>query len=336
MNASRTLNLLDTDPMQDPMQDPIVKSKPLCCWNTFKIHFINIIKYHDYYNKIFIFLQHTKTNALLYGAYGFPTDLFIDEIIKHKFSLTNIYKKECVWNKDLIYYYNPMFLELDLMHPNIPKDMTILCKFILSVIKNKNIHNDKHFIIIKHIDILAAKDFNSFRIILERFSNNVYFLCTTHKLAKIDVPVKSRFALFRMPLFEHNEILKIFRDYLHIPLNPFLSQNKSRDIIKALFIANCDCQDEDFCNFNFPLISGFYKNLKKNNNSMEEYRTFAYKCFQFNIGIPQLLSDLLKLIPNKQKQRTIKIAADIEYLLQSTNKGRESIYIESFLCQVLL
>ena len=356
MNPSKTLNLSEDvmDTTQDPLQGlqypsnvPIHPLAPLqdltieprCYWSIFKKNFITIIKNHEYYSKIFTFLQNTNNNALLYGSHGFPTDLFVDEIIKYKFGLTTIYKKECFWNKDMIYNYNPHFLEIDLMHPDMPKDLGVVSKFIISIIENKNIYDSKHFIVIKHIDILSSKDFNSFRIILERFSNNVYFLCTTHKLDKIDVPVKSRFALFRMPLFEHKEILKIFKDIMQAPLNPYLVRDKTRDIVKALFIANChdnECQNEDFCIFNFPPIVEFYKNLKKKNNSLEEFRAFTYKCFQYNIGIPELLKDLLKLIPNKQKPRAIQIASDIQYMLQATNKGRESIYIESFLCQVLL
>jgi DNA polymerase III delta prime subunit len=307
-----------------------------CYWSLFQTNFINIIKTHPYYKNIFKFLQETQNNALLFGAHGFPTDLFIDEVIKHKFSINQIYKKECIWNKDIVYYANQHFLEINLMHPSMPKDMSVITKFIISVIKNKNINDDKHFIIIKHIDLLNTKDFNCFRIILERFSNNVYFLCTTHKLDKIDVPVKSRFALFRMPLFTHDEILCIFKEYLSIPLNKYLAESKTRNVIKAIYIANCKDSlcTKDFCSLNFPPIFEFYKNIKK--QRIEDFRNFAYKCFQYNIGISELLCDLLKLLPNKKKSHAIHIASEIDDILQKTNKGRESIYIESFLCQVLL
>lgn len=307
-----------------------------CYWSLFQKHFKQIIHQHSYYHQIFNFLTTTQNNALLYGAYGFPTDLFVDEIIKTKFNTDYLYKKECTWNKDIIYYTNQHFLEINLMHPSIPKDTSVITKFIINIIKNKNINDEKHFIIIKHIDLLNSKDFNCFRIILERFSNNVYFFCTTHKLDRIDVPVKSRFALFRMPLFEHNEILHIFKEYLKTPLNKYLIEDRTRNIIKAIFIANCSdavC-NKDYCSFNFPPICEFYKTAKKHN--IDGFRNFAYKCFQYNISLSDILCDLLKLLPDKQKAKAIKIASDIEYMLQHTNKGRECIYIESFLCQVLL
>ena len=56
-------------------------------WSIFKNRFIDIINSNDYYKRMFTFLKNTNNNALLYGSYGFPIDLFIDEILKQKFSL---------------------------------------------------------------------------------------------------------------------------------------------------------------------------------------------------------------------------------------------------------
>lgn len=306
-------------------------------WSIFKDNFIEIIKSNEYYSNIFDFLQKSNNNALLYGSYGFPTDLFIDEVLKHKFNTDILYKKECVCSKNIPYYHNQHFIEINCMHPMIPKDLSIISKFILNIITNKNINDDKHLIVIKHIDIFNSNDFNSLRIILERFSNNVYFLCTTHKLDKIDVPVKSRFALFRIPLFSHIEIKEIFSKYFKIPLNKYLEEEKTRDIIKSIYIAHQDekiCTN-DFCLYNFPPIFEFYKSFKKK-GTLNDIRQFSYKCFQFNISISELLFDLLKLLPNNQKTYAIEIASKIDHIMQGTNKGRESLYIESFLCQVLL
>lgn len=309
-------------------------------WQIFKDHFIDIIQKHEYYKQIFKFLTEYNNNVLLYGSYGFPTDLFIDEVIQHKFELTAIYKKECIWNKDIIYQYNQHFLEIDLMHPSMPKDLTKLSKFLLSVIKNKNINNDKHFIIMKHIDIFSHDDFSSFRIILEKFSSNVYFLCTTHKLDKIDVPVKSRFALLRMPQFSHDDILRIFKIYFNSKLNKYLLKTRSRDIIKCIFIAQIEQSSpelitNEFCTMHFPPLYAFYMENQKLTN-LNNIRQFSYQCFQYNISISEILSDFLKVLPKKKKTKAIQIAADFDHQLNQTNKGREPIYIESLLCQILL
>lgn len=310
-------------------------------WTLFKQNFRQIIENNKYYNKLFFFLKELNTNVLLYGHYGFPTDLFIDELIKEKYNLSTLYKQECIWNKDVHYIYNQHFLEINLLHPLLTKNIQLISDFIINVIKHKNIHYDKHFIIIKHIDILTQNDYNSFRIILERYSSNAFFLCTTHKFDKIDFPVKSRFALMRIPLFTHKEIFEIFVKYLRMDLNKHLISSKSRDIVKAIFIAQIQHTDPDivtkeFCTLNFPPVHDFIKTFNNKKYSLESIKQFSFKCFQFNITIPQLMQDLLKILPEKKKYNIIHSAATIDHMLNRTNKGREPIYIETFLCNVLL
>ena len=182
------------------------------CWEKFQTCFGNILDENDYYRKQLIFLKNIDRNVLLYGARGFPTDLFIDEMMKNNFSLKNITKQQCLINKDIQYLHHPCFIEVDLSHPSCSKNIPNLFKFIIGIIVNKNIHNAKHTIIIKHIDVLKPLEYNSLRILLEKYSKNANFVCSTHKLDKIDVPVKSRFTLLRMPLFNHAEIKDIFKN----------------------------------------------------------------------------------------------------------------------------
>ena len=88
-------------------------------------------------------------NILLFSYVGFPIDLFIDEIIKLRFSIINLNKKELIWNKNIIYYENQYFLEIDLNNPNMPNDYTFLTDMILFIIKNRPMINNKHLILIK-------------------------------------------------------------------------------------------------------------------------------------------------------------------------------------------
>lgn len=315
---------------------------PLCIWSKFKKHFREIIETNHYYNKLFGFLQQSNSNVLLYGYHGFPTDLYIDEVIKAKFDINILYKQECIWNKDVHYIYNQRFLEIDLIHPSLTKNMHSVLKFIISIIKNKNINNDKHFIIIKHIDILTQNDYNTFRIILERYSSNASFICTTHKLDKIDFPVKSRFILMRIPLMTHKHILDIFSKYLKTKLNKHLVAIKTRDIVRAIFIAQIEENDKEvvvtkeFCTMYFPPVYDFVKQFNNKKYSLDSIKQFSYKCFQFNISIPQLARDILTIFPEKKKYNLIQTASDIDHELHLTNRGREPIYIESFLCSILL
>lgn len=307
-------------------------------WSLLKNNFKDIINRSLYYKDLFSFICNFENNILLYGNYGYPTDLFIEEVIKNKFNISTIYRTECVWNKNVIYNENQNFFEIDLINPNMPKDFSFLSELILHIIKSKSIINVKHFIIIKHIDILVEQFF-TFRILLERFTDNAYFLCTTHSISKIEMPIKSRFTCIRMPLFHHNEIANIFENYLHIKLNKYLIDKKTRNIIHAIFIAEVERNEphlitNEFCNYNFPPIYDFLKTFNKKNNNLESIRQFSYKCCQYNISILDLSLDILKHVKNKKE--LLEIASNIEHTLILTNKGREPIYIESLLCQMLL
>jgi DNA polymerase III delta prime subunit len=277
----------------------------------------------------------------LYGPQGFPTDLFINEILQDRYNIQHLHKTECTWGKEIIYYHNPYFLEINLMHPTVNKNLTSICKFLIDIIKNKNISNEKHCIIIKNIDLLDKEDFSSYRIILERYSSNVCFICTAHNIDRIDVPVKSRFTLVRMPLFTHQEIIDIFH-IMRIKLNDHIIDSKHwRNIIKAIFITELERNGteitQDFCQLNFPPLLEF---AEKKNHTITDVKTFSYKCFQYNITIREIVCDLLNikglLKSKKAKMNLIKNASNIEYNLKQAKKGREPIYLETFLCQVFL
>ena len=137
-------------------------------WNKFINNFEKIIEDIDDYNKIYKFCINYNYNLLLYSAEGFPFDLFIDEIIKKKFRITNIYRKEHIWDKSIIYYENQYFFEIDMNNPNMNKKFNELNNMLLFIINTRSINNAKHLIIIKNIDKLQDLFF-SFRIILEKF-----------------------------------------------------------------------------------------------------------------------------------------------------------------------
>lgn len=320
------------------MQD-IYEKQPL--WSKFKNNFLKIIEKHEYYNRIFKFLNITNNNALLFGCSGFPTDEFLDELLKYRFKLLYLHKQECVWKKDIPYLHNQHFLEIDLLNPSMTKNLNQISDFLKNIINTKHINNTKHCIIIKHIDMLSQSDFNSFRIILERYSNNAFFFCTTLKLDKIDVPIKSRFDLIRMPLFQNIEICDIFNSYLDIELNKYLKECKTRDIIKSIFIAEVELINpslitKEFCTFHFPPLYDFIKTFTAKKSSLDSIKKISYQCFQYNVTIPLILDDLLKIMPKKKKIMLIEKASYYDAILNKTNKGREPLYIEAFLCNVLL
>ena len=305
-------------------------------WINFKNNFREIISNIDEYNLLLNAYAKIDYNILLFSYIGFPIELFIDELIKIKFNIVNLNKKELIWNKNVIYYENQYFLEIDLNNPNMSTDYSFLTDMMLFIIKNRPMINNKHLIIIKNIDKLDNYSY-AFRIILERFYNNAYFICTTNKISKIESPIKSRFSLIRLRLFTIEEIHNIFNHY-------FNYQNKikilNRNIIFHIFILQVYKNKpllitDDFIKFNYPPIN----NLVKSKYDLYDIRQFSYKLSQFNLSISDIILDLLKIYENSdndKKMEIIRVGAEIDYLLTISNKGREPIFIENLLCQILI
>jgi hypothetical protein len=336
-------------------------------WNFIRQNFTTIMHSNPKYKTILdhITLCDNTNNILLYCTLGFPLDLFVDEVIKHLFDIEAIQKSQFVWNKSVSYLENQHFIEINLLDPETPKDLQCISDFILHIVKAKSITQRKHLIIIKHIENLKS-NFFEFRILLERYSQNATFLCTTHAISHIETPIKSRFSIFRVPLFTHQEVLDIFSTYLRKPLNQHLSNIQTRNIVKAIYIADLEQVPEaagtltkEFCTYNYPPLYELVKSYSKKKDMLEEIRSISYKCCQYNVSIINLVEDFIKIIddpcldfvnkkyskiPKKKipetklalKKEVIDTGSSIDNMLCQTNKGREPIYIEYFLCKVLL
>jgi hypothetical protein len=258
------------------------------------------------------------------------------------------------------------------MNPENIKNIEKITSYLLHIIGSKNVKMKKHYIVIKHIDLLSEL-FCDFRIILEKYSHNVVFICTTHYITKLETPIKSRFSTFRVPLFTFEEIQDIFSNHLNISMNDYLLETKTRNLVKAIFISDIERHPssgeiltKDFVEFNFPPFVEFIKNYNKNKNNLDDIRGLSYKCCQYNVSILQIIQDFIKLVDygtyylnircshiqqyphhkfddamknnlkNNLKNEIIKIGMDIDYLLSQTNKCKEPLYIENLLCQLLL
>jgi hypothetical protein len=308
-------------------------------WNKFENNFNNIIRDIKEYEDIYNFAVMYEYNIILYmGMMGYPIDLFIDEIIRKKFNIKgHIYKKENLWNKSIIYNENQYFFEIDLGNPYMPKKLNLLIDMILYIIKTRPIIiGCKHLIVIKQIDKLMDEYAFALRIVLERYYNNCYFICTTTRLSKIESPIKSRFSLIRVRLFKTDEIKMIFNKYLDRELNHNLVKNGCRDIIFSIFIGQTEIYepllvDENFCNLNYPPLKDFIKT----NYNLTDIRQLSYKYCQYNLTIKDIIMDFLH-INKKDYKEILKNGVEVEHLLSRTNKGREPIYIEALLCQILI
>jgi DNA polymerase III delta prime subunit len=328
-------------------------------WDRLEEVFPDIIQDNDTYRVILNHILLSPNNKLLYTPIGFPIDTFLNIVLVRMLNITAPFNKtEHMWEKNIIYVENQHYIDIDLMNPENMKNIEKITPFLLHIISSKNVKMKKHVIVIKHIDLLSSL-FCEFRIILEKFSHNVVFICTTHYITKIEAPVKSRFSIFRIPLFTFAEIQTIFQDYLQISMNDYLVETKPRNIIKALFLSeierhpsSTELLTKEFIELNYPPFVEFLRAFNKNKNNLEDIRALSYKCCQFNISILQIIQDFLRLVDfdnyyvnirdcrddhkNKLKCDIIQIGVEIDYLLSQTNKCKEPLYIENLLCQLLL
>ena len=333
-------------------------------WDKLEEVFPDIINTNKRYKLILDNILLSSNNKLLYTPIGFPIDIYLNTLLIRIFDIkTHFNKTEHTWDKSITYIENQYYIEIDLMNPENIKNIDKITSYLLHIICSKNVKMKKHYIVIKHIDLLSEL-FYEFRIILEKYSHNVVFICTTHYITKLEKPIKSRFSSFRVPLFTFEEIQDIFSNYLNISMNDHLLETKPRNIIKAIFISEIErhpLSDEiltkDFVEFNFPPFVEFIKNYNKNKNNLDDIRGLSYKCCQYNVSILQIIQDFIKLvdygtyylnircksseqniedIKKNLKYEIIKIGMDIDYLLSQTNKCKEPLYIENLLCQLLI
>ena len=228
-------------------------------WNKLKNNFKNILKNNNTFFKIFNEITNTSNNTLVYSTHGFPLDLFVDEIIKNRFNIETIYKKNSQW-KTISYVENQYFFEINFMNPDIRKDLSSLTEFILHLIQSHNLSHFKKIIVLKHIEYLT-EFFFQFRILLEKYSSNVVFMCTSHSISKIEAPIKSRFNIFRIPLFSYNDICDIFKNYIDNSVPEYLSSNIS-----------CRMKSRDYPGQHQYLTMGRWTHM------MEQLRTAEYSC----------------------------------------------------------
>ena len=340
-------------------------------WDKLEEVFPYIIDNNKRYKIILKNILLSSNNKLLYSPIGFPIDSFLNTLLIQIFNIKPPFNKtEHMWEKSIIYIENQHYIDIDLMNPENIKNIEKITSFLLHIISSKNVKMKKHYIVIKHVDLLSSL-FCDFRIILEKYSHNVIFICTTHYITRLEPPIRSRFSTFRIPLFTFEEIQNIFSNYLNISMNDYLFETKPRNIVKALFISeierhplSSEILTKEFVEYNFPPFVEFIKEYNKNKNNLDDIRGLSYKCCQYNISILQIIQDFIRLvdlgtyyinirsqssedniseldnnidnIKKNLKCEIIKIGTDIDYLLSQTNKCKEPLYIENLLCQLLL
>ncbi len=295
-------------------------------WNLFYENFetiLSLLPYHKYASESIFFGDFNSIpNSLLYGPKGFPFETIIEHSISKLFSCDfPIQKRYPVWNESLPYIETNYYFCIDTEHPEFPKDIQTLTDFIKHIVKTKCIYLDRHIIVLKNIDTIANKNTCFiFRVLLERFSQNAFFICTTHQYQMIEKPLISRMQCYRIPLPTIQQINNV----LQIVKPGFNQEINIRNLAFILF--HLDNLPETVLQYP-PLIDTLQNSL-----TPTEIRLLAYKVFQYKISLSELITDCMFFIKDDiQKIKWIEETSKIELCSKNTDPNKICFYIELIL-----
>lgn len=293
----------------------------------------NVLPSFPHYQNIIRMLSDGSDNAdfpnvLLYGCEGFPHTVLWDIAVQQKFGTFT--RRTCTWNNLWIYEETPYFFEIDLQHPNQPKDVMTLSDFLKEIMTHPCIHAERHIFVIKYVDTLCTRGFAyMMRVLFERFSKNAWFICTTYKLGAIESPIRSRFTMLRVPLLSCQELCTLLAKS-DIEMDDSCKQHNVRNVFVATMLSSFPANmlpypKTDFCKFHAPFIQD---TLNATSPSISEIRSLTQKLSVHGFSISQIANDLLYYIKPKDKHAFVEKASEIDHTFKSTEGYRKPIYIE--------
>jgi DNA polymerase III delta prime subunit len=294
-------------------------------YNSFDEYILLIPSYNNIIKQLINNNIENSSNILTYGMTGFPQMLIIEYAISKIVNTTfPIKKRTLLWNS-LPYIETDYYFEIDMKHPEFPKEIQQTVDFLVGIIKNKCIYLSRHIFILKNIDVIHHNNSQAFRVILERFYGTVMFIATTNKLNMIEAPILSRMILFRIPLPTEEEQKNILYK---------LTENKNFRYIDRNLIKNIFFNEEQIKKVNKSIPTLLYPPLQDfidKSYNKEDIRKFSYKLYQHSITIPDIIIDLLKFIPDENIYDFIKEAANTEYMSCKADQSKICFFIEYIL-----
>lgn len=256
-------------------------------------------------------------NLLLYGPRGgIPLDMLYHHALERRFGAFTA--RDLVYEKTLPYRETPYTFELDFAHPNLPKDLSVLPEFVKSIVSARCIHSARHIMLLRNVD--ALRDRQPFRVLLERFSQNALFICTTHRITALEPPLQSRFQHLRVPLPTAAETAAIFA-----ALGAPAPAAPDRNFLRALAGAATETPTDT------PLTAF----LARPKPTLEGIRQMAVKTYQANVPFARAAQEAVAYLTQKGDVKNARAfleeAADLEHVFAGAARGRAPLYYEYLL-----
>lgn len=275
--------------------------------------------------------EESLPNVLLFGSReGLPHTLLWDAMVHRKFGA--FHRNTCVWNKLWTYHETPFFFDIDLAHPNQPKDITSLSEFLKEIVVHTCMHASRHVFFLRNVDHVCARSGASMlRVMLERYSGTAWFVCSTYKVGALEPPVRSRFFMLRIPHPSYKDIERIFEQMgKHVP--EVCTKHQVRNLSLAMFLSSVEsAQDklphsfEDLCLFYCPFLIEAIRE-RKTIPSVEDVRALTQKLVVHGYTFAEIASDLVRA--SCVKPDFITFAAQVDHMCSLTERYRKSLFIE--------
>jgi hypothetical protein len=237
-------------------------------------------------------------------------------------------KNQCLWQKELVYFETPYFLEIDFCHVGQPKETDSVIHFLKDIITHSSLTSEKRIIILYNIHIICNKNKSyPFRVLLEKFSASNIFICSTYNISSIENPIKSRFTLFRVPLLSTDDIRLILKHYNQTNRlsETFIERNNL-----PLAILYSEFPDDIELDVNLDYYYPPIAELVKGKITYEKIRTFSHKFCINDIPTIHLVYDFIKMNPSNAS-KYISYGTYVDHQCVLTNSYLRPIYIEYLL-----
>lgn len=272
-------------------------------------------------------------NVLLYGcSKGFPHHILWEAVVRTRFG--QFHRNSCTWKKSWTYQETPYFFEIDLSHPSQPKDIGGLTGLLKEIVANRCIHAHKHIFYLKNIDAADGKGgYTMLRVLLERYSNNAWFVCSTYCFGSIESPVRSRFFSLRVPAMSVKDIETLF-SHMNKELPAVVVKHKLCNVSLALFVADMSRYEarlpfpvDALCKLNAPFMFDIQKNKAC---AIEKIRLLTQQLSTHGYKIADIAADLLEVgvVSAASRHSFLELAAHIDHMCAKTDKYRQSLFIE--------
>ena len=273
-------------------------------------------------------------NLLLYSCHGFPLDLVWTSLVQRIFQI-KLNSTEKTYDKEVIYGESPHHFLIDMAIPHQSASVAKLTGFIKDIIMHRCIDQGcRHVMVISSFEKLLSSDSDSsraFRVLLEKYSSNVFFICTTTTISSIEKPLQSRFLGVRVPAFTNDEINNILIDIGLPQLMNIERHACNRNIAFCMYMSYLLKTGHEVDNIRYPMIREVLANSVP---SLDSIRNLAAQLHGYNASIADIANDLT-IIWYGREAEILNIAASIDHINAQTDGNRKSLYIEHLLTAVV-